>query len=270
MENNCYTGTNIEQIEDGCGNNFISTSCVQTPNAISYLDLEAGSNQTEVNAALVAALTYKDQQISEIIVDGSDTKIEAGDNIGITGVGTEANPYMISSPLQDLQNTLDAGNYADVNSGEASIEIFGGSNGSKYLEFFTNDSDYIKSSNIRIRPSIFLIQNYGDTYWSQLALDNGNYKFRRVKLSGGNTYEVAIPDFNVATNIFFPIKTISGSYNIVVEPSSTYLVSTLPAGQLGDRAVVTDATSPTYLGVAIGGGSTVVPVWHNGTTWVTN
>ena len=47
-----------------------------------------------------------------------------------------------------------------------------------------------------------------------------------------------------------------------------YTVATLPAGGAGQRAYVTDATAPTYLGALVGGGAVVVPVFHNGTAWV--
>jgi len=50
----------------------------------------------------------------------------------------------------------------------------------------------------------------------------------------------------------------------------SYIVSTLPTGVLGDRAIVTDATAPTYLGALTGGGVIKCPVWHNGTSWVSN
>lgn len=49
---------------------------------------------------------------------------------------------------------------------------------------------------------------------------------------------------------------------------ATYTVSTLPVGTIGSQAIVTDATAPTYLGALIGGGTVVVPVWHNGTIWI--
>jgi len=47
-----------------------------------------------------------------------------------------------------------------------------------------------------------------------------------------------------------------------------YTVATLPAGVQGDRAYVTDATTPTYNGVLTGGGSVKVPVFRNATVWV--
>jgi len=49
-----------------------------------------------------------------------------------------------------------------------------------------------------------------------------------------------------------------------------YTVSTLPVGVQGDTAFVTDALTPTYLGVLVGGGSVVTPVFYNGTAWVSH
>lgn len=49
-----------------------------------------------------------------------------------------------------------------------------------------------------------------------------------------------------------------------------YTVATLPAGTVGMTAYVTDATTPTYLGAAVGGGAVVAPVFYNGAAWVTH
>lgn len=50
-----------------------------------------------------------------------------------------------------------------------------------------------------------------------------------------------------------------------------YTVATLPtAGIMGRTAYVTDATTPTYLGVLTGGGTIKVPVFDNGTAWVSH
>lgn len=49
-----------------------------------------------------------------------------------------------------------------------------------------------------------------------------------------------------------------------------YTVATLPAGTQGDTAYVTDATTPTYNGALVGGGAVVVPVFYNGTAWVSH
>lgn len=47
-----------------------------------------------------------------------------------------------------------------------------------------------------------------------------------------------------------------------------YTIATLPVGRIGQMAYVTDATSPTFLGTLTDGGSTVVPVFFDGTNWV--
>jgi len=50
--------------------------------------------------------------------------------------------------------------------------------------------------------------------------------------------------------------------------ASTFTVSTLPGGTEGQMTYVTDALAPTYLTPVVGGGSTVCPVFFDGTNWV--
>jgi hypothetical protein len=50
--------------------------------------------------------------------------------------------------------------------------------------------------------------------------------------------------------------------------TGVYTVATLPAGVQGQRAYVTDATAPTFLGALTGGGTVKCPVFRNATTWV--
>ena len=48
-----------------------------------------------------------------------------------------------------------------------------------------------------------------------------------------------------------------------------FTVATLPtAGTVGRRAYVTDATTPTFGGALVGGGAVVIPVFDNGSAWV--
>lgn len=47
-----------------------------------------------------------------------------------------------------------------------------------------------------------------------------------------------------------------------------YTVSTLPTGVEGMTAYVTDALTPTFLATVVGGGSSVVPVFYNGSNWI--
>ena len=60
---NCPTEIEIPNLTEPCGGNYISTDCLNIPQANPVLDLPANSKQTEVNAALTTALIYKEQQI---------------------------------------------------------------------------------------------------------------------------------------------------------------------------------------------------------------
>lgn len=69
----------------------------------------------------------------------------------------------------------------------------------------------------------------------------------------------------ISSTEFAVTGTISATTTI---KTGGYTVATLPAGVTGDRAYVTDATAPTYLGALTGGGVVVCPVFKNATTWV--
>ena len=90
---------------------------------------------------------------------------------------------------------------------------------------------------------------------SGLARENG-LRFTRLQFESGtitNDSTITIP------------KDVTGTLALELEG---YTVATLPAGTLGDRAYVTDAVSPTFLGTLTGGGSVKCPVFFNGTSWV--
>ena len=60
-----------------------------------------------------------------------------------------------------------------------------------------------------------------------------------------------------------------GAGNVTPIGGGSFTVATLPAaGVLGRRAVVSDATSPTFLGTLTGGGTVKCPVFDNGSAWV--
>ena len=70
---------------------------------------------------------------------------------------------------------------------------------------------------------------------------------------------------NTTSTLIIPTNT--GDRTIALKDEG-YLVADLPTGTLGDRAYVTDATSPTYLGTLTGGGAIKCPVFYNGSAWV--
>jgi len=61
---------------------------------------------------------------------------------------------------------------------------------------------------------------------------------------------------------------IAQAFSVSTLRTTGYTVATLPAGTIGMRAYVTDATLPTYLGALTGGGAVKCPVFYNGTAWV--
>lgn len=77
------------------------------------------------------------------------------------------------------------------------------------------------------------------------------------------------PDNNVVIYPDSAVAITGGSIAGVTLNTVGYTVATLPAGTVGQRAYVTDALTPTFLGAAVGGGSVVCPVFRNATTWVT-
>lgn len=50
--------------------------------------------------------------------------------------------------------------------------------------------------------------------------------------------------------------------------SQGYTVATLPAGNTGDRAHVTDAAAPVFGNAVVGGGAVIIPVFKNATQWI--
>jgi hypothetical protein len=66
--------------------------------------------------------------------------------------------------------------------------------------------------------------------------------------------------------------TIDGTNGITTNTgvlrANVYTVATLPtAGTSGRRAFVSNALTPTFGSVVVGGGAVTVPVYDNGTTW---
>lgn len=88
--------------EDLCQGEVKSAACVKDSTAYPELSLPSNSSQQQINQAqYLAALNIKatieniDATVSGL--DGLETKIEAGDNVEITGTGTTVNPYIVSS-----------------------------------------------------------------------------------------------------------------------------------------------------------------------------
>lgn len=116
----CNNYVQIVQSEDICLGERKSASCVIDSSVYSEISLPANSTQQEINQALyLTAITSKlitDGLQTQIdLVDGSETKIIAGNNISIEGVGTISNPYIIESintltpPLEKITEGVNSG-----------------------------------------------------------------------------------------------------------------------------------------------------------------
>lgn len=104
----CYNGISIpEGTVEPCNGDYKSTDCSLSPSAFTYLGLPENASQTQINNAIQASLMAKEELINEI--DGSETKLSAGDNIVITGAGTFASPYLISATSSGSSNTFQNG-----------------------------------------------------------------------------------------------------------------------------------------------------------------
>lgn len=97
-------------------------------------------------------------------------------------------------------------------------------------------------------------------------------KINGDQLSSGNSliFENQGGDTGANPQFRFPLKP-NGVYTLATKEEiilQEYTVSTLPAGTKGDVAFVNDAASPTFLATVVGGGSSVVRVFYNGSNWI--
>lgn len=138
------------------------------------------------------------------------------------------------------------------------------------------------------------VRRSNGTAASPSALTNGDFLFAFSSQGYGSTgYTGTIAaamwiqatgtwtDTSTPTRIFFDVcanGTSTRATALTLEPTAIttasplvtpgYTVGTLPAGTVGMRAYVTDATVPTYNGALTGGGAVTVPVFYNGAAWV--
>lgn len=112
--------------------------------------------------------------------------------------------------------------------------------------------------------------NTAGTVWTLIgSLSTGTGTSGDIVLKTGATGTTGTAQ-NAATTAL----TIKGATQRVIAATTintgAYTVATLPTGVTGDRAYVTDALAPAFLGALTGGSSTVTPVFYNGSAWVSN
>ena len=198
-----------------------------------------------------------------------------------TNVGGNMKNIIDLIPTLNLQNVLEGGATAAFYDGPNGnfARIMDGSLNNRYTEFGVNNG-LLSNVDGSEQGYIGMYTNWMDfrgtvrnAYGNNIGavyVNNGFIEmFQRVTtVSGTNASYLRFEDPISTSSFIIPKKTVPGNYTINTTPNNTYLVANLPAGILNDMAIVTDAVSPTYLGTLTGGGSTVTPVWYNGTAWV--
>jgi len=169
---------------------------------------------------------------------------------------------LIESTAKNLQAVMDNGRTYNGNfyGVDCVLRFFETADGVVFSEFYT------EHGGIRNEISFGTVQVALKSGTTQLYLRDEDFKIEKKQTTIG----IDDSQTSIVTAINFPAKAVAGDYKVVVQPSTTYTVATLPAGVLGDIAIVTDALSPAYATTVVGGGSVTIKVWYNGTNWVCN
>ena len=213
--------------------------------------------------------------ITSTIADGSVTNIKLA-NDSVTLGTTEIDLGTASTTLAGLTDVKVTGSLTVSGSGNTNIlgdfYVYGPS---PSLDFFSTayTSDRMLSiwaatvganfPTTEIDPGNVTLTINGDDY---ITLRN-NLAAQGLSREEGMRFTRLSFETGTITNdgiITIP-KDVTGTVALELK---AYTVASLPVGTVGDRAYVTDATSPTYLGTLTGGGVITCPVFYNGSAWV--
>ncbi len=109
------------------------------------------------------------------------------------------------------------------------------------------------------------------TAWNTSASVTSDFRFGNRPVSAATPTGSIVWQYANSNTSYTDIHELKSNGRVVMSNTITtkgYTVATLPAGNVGDIAYVTDALTPTYLAVLVGGGAVVTPVFYNGTAWV--
>lgn len=152
-----------------------------------------------------------------------------------------------------------------------------------FIEAGSNSSDYSVSFNNKSGSSLFLLRGDGQATFAS-SVTASSYKIDTTPTTSTGAYDIltrnpvngvlekissSLVNILPSNNTFTGENTFS-NYTIFGSSAKlkNYTVATLPEGNQGDIAFVTDALAPTYMTTVVGGGTVVTPVFYNGTAWV--
>jgi hypothetical protein len=113
---------------------------------------------------------------------------------------------------------------------------------------------------------LLLLRNTATTGFDRLQLGGTTELFPAIRRNGAGLDIVRADQGNLSST------PLSGYANLRVATVQTggYTFATLPTSPIiGMRAYITDGVmAPIFMNIAAGGGSTVTPVFYNGTNWI--
>jgi len=173
---------------------------------------------------------------------------------GVLSVNIQTVTFGGTNNAPAINYTFNVGNSAGSGGGGGALNIFGGSGSNEVLGFYYNGTQ---------------TWNWG---MYNGGLSTGNALLLRDAV-GGKTI-ISFP------NNTLPATSLTGDANglnfggihgvVTIYSAAGTALPTCNAAAKGKDGVVSDATSPTYLGTYTSGGATIAPVFCNGTNWVTH
>ena len=170
-----------------------------------------------------------------------------------------------------LQGITTGGSNIGIGATTAANVTTGGSNVFIGLSAGTNASQKTDAQwSVAIGRQAYTTKNFqivlGNSSISETVLST-NVVLRKFS-DGDGTPDVGIRTFKDGELSISDGSTGLGNLKAKVVNTEGFTVATLPTGEIGQRAYVTDATSPTFRGVVVGGGSDFTPVIFDGTNWI--
>jgi hypothetical protein len=207
---------------------------------------------------------------------GGDTGFLNGHVIRLNAEGTL--PGTVSTIMRGISANVKVDNpnvFVSVVQGmHPTVELLQGTVGDSQVLFL--DFDIANTANLIFQGDLAYIQGGGggDVIAAKAKLEAAGHKLRffwnqgtaESDTDGIINYLGDVSEIEAATEKVL----INKEYGDKYYKGLSFTVANLPAGSLGDRAIVTDATVPTYLGALVGGGTVTCPAFHNGTQWVSN
>lgn len=243
---------------------LLDEECLVYTHGSGWTAIDANGNRKEVTSTLLPSLN----------VTGNAA---IGGTLGVTGAvtmtaglvlpGTAANisigSNFISNGGTDAGLSIDGANDAAFSGllsvGGASIKIGAGTTGNGTLQIGPDTPSVDQGGSITLINSN-AVKNWKISHNDLFA----GLSITPSTASGGSTFTTPVLTITTAGAVAIPGSLAVGT----TVKTGGYTVGTLPAGTVGMRAYVTDATAPTYNGALTGGGAVTVPVFYNGAAWV--